>query len=56
MGKAEIIKSFVDKRYENALFIQSPIGLKLYKNPLKIELLFSVLKEVYNLGTLRLYR
>ena len=36
MRKAKSIESFADKRYENALFLQSPIGLKLYKNRLKI--------------------
>lgn len=55
MRKAKNIKSFVDKRYENAIFMQSPIGLKLYKNRLKIEQLFSVLKGLYNLENPRLY-
>ncbi|WP_238901450.1 transposase [Clostridium sp. YIM B02500] len=55
MRKAKIIESFTDKRYENALFIQSPIGSKLYKNRLKIEQLFSVLKGLYNLENPRLY-
>lgn len=55
MRKAKSIESFADKRYENALFIQSPIGLKLYKNRLKIEQLFSVLKGLYNLENPRLY-
>ncbi|WP_278281540.1 hypothetical protein [Clostridium saccharobutylicum] len=56
MRKAKSTKSFADKRYENALFLQSPIGLKLYKNRLKIEQLFSVLKGLYNLENPRLYR
>jgi len=55
MRKAKSIESFTDKRYENALFLQFPIGLKLYKNRLKIEKLFSVLKALYNLENLRLY-
>lgn len=55
MRKAKSLESFTDKRYENALFIQSPIGLKLYKNRLKIEQLFSTLKGLYNLETPRLY-
>ena len=55
MRKAKSIESFAVKRYENALFMQSPIGLKLYKNRLKIEQLFSVLKGLYNLENPRLY-
>ncbi|UBK25609.1 transposase [Clostridium perfringens] len=55
MRKAKRLESFTDKRYENALFIQSPIGLKLYKNRLKIEQLFSTLKGLYNLENPRLY-
>ena len=55
MRKAKSIESFADKRYENALFIHSPIGLRLYKNRLKIEQLFSVLKGLYNLENPRLY-
>lgn len=55
MRKAKSIESFADKRYENALFMQSPIGLKLYKNRLKIEQLFSTLKGLYNLENPRLY-
>ncbi|MCS4470585.1 hypothetical protein JQ038_05845 [Clostridium botulinum] len=46
MSKAKSIESFFDKRYENAIFLQSPIGLKLYKNRLKIEQLFSVLSSI----------
>ena len=55
MRKSKSIESFADKRYENALFMQSPIGLKLYKNRLKIEQLFSILKGLYNLENPRLY-
>ena len=55
MRKAKSLESFTDKRYENALFIQSPIGLKLYKNRSKIEQLFSTLKGIYNLENPRLY-
>ncbi|MDK0559868.1 transposase [Clostridium perfringens] len=55
MRKAKSIEAFDMKRYENALFIQSPIGLKLYKNRLKIEQLFSTLKGLYNLENPRLY-
>ncbi|OOM69657.1 transposase [Clostridium sp. BL-8] len=55
MRKAKSIESFTDRRYENALFLESPIGIKLYKNRLKIEQLFSVLKGLYNLENLRLY-
>ncbi|GEP64759.1 hypothetical protein CBE01nite_25270 [Clostridium beijerinckii] len=53
--KAKSIELFTDKRYENALFIQSHIGSKLYKNRLKIEQLFSVSKGLYNLENPRLY-
>ena len=55
MRKAKSIDAFDMKRYENALFMQSPIGMKLYKNRLKIEQLFSVLKGLYNLENPRLY-
>ena len=55
MRKAKSIKSFTTERYENALFIQSPIGKRLYKNRLKIEQLFSILKGLYNLENPRLY-
>lgn len=55
MRKAKSIESFSYKRYENAIFLQYPIGLKLYKNRLKIEQLFSVLKGLYNLENSRLY-
>jgi len=55
MRKAKSIESFTDKRYENALFLESPIGMKLYKNRLKIEQLFSILKGLYNLENPRLY-
>ena len=39
------IESFSENRYNNALFRESTIGSKLYKNRLKIEQLFSVLKR-----------
>ena len=55
MRKAKSIDVFTDKRYQNALFLQSPIGMNLYRNRLKIELLFSVLKGLYNLENPRLY-
>ncbi|WP_017210469.1 transposase [Clostridium beijerinckii] len=55
MRKAKSIEAFIDKRYENALFFESPIGANLYKNRLKIEQLFSVLKGLYNLENPRLY-
>lgn len=55
MRKAKSIEAFIDKRYENALFFESPIGVNLYKNRLKIEQLFSVLKGLYNLENPRLY-
>lgn len=55
MRRSKNIESFVDVRYENALFLQSPIGIRLYKNRLKIEQLFSVLKGLYNLENPRLY-
>lgn len=55
MRKAKSIELFTDKRYENALFIQSPIGLKVYKNRLKIEQVFSVLKGLYDLENSALY-
>jgi len=53
--KLKSIESFTVKRYENAVFMKSPIGLNLYKNRLKIEQLFSVLKGLYNLENPRLY-
>ena len=56
MRKAKSIESFTVKRYENAVFMKSPIGLNLYKNRLKIEQLFSVLKGLYNLGQSRYER
>ncbi len=40
MRKSKSIESFTDVRYKNTLFLQSPIGLKLYKHRLKIEQLF----------------
>lgn len=49
------IESFSENRYNNALFRESTIGSKLYKNRLKIEQLFSVLKGLYNLENPRLY-
>ncbi|KEI04887.1 hypothetical protein Z952_05990, partial [Clostridium botulinum C/D str. BKT75002] len=56
MRKANSIESFKDEsRYKNALFMQSPIGKNLYKNRLKIEQLFSILKGLYNLENPRLY-
>src|SRR3712207_9557668 len=56
MRKANSIESFKDvSRYKNALFRQSPIGKNLYKNRLKIEQLFSMLKGLYNLENPRLY-
>ena len=55
MSKAKNIESFTTERYKNALFMQSPIGERLYKNRLKIEQLFSMLKGLYNLENLRLY-
>ena len=55
MRKAKSIESFTTERYENALFMQSPIGERLYKNRLKIEQLFSMLKGLYNLENPRLY-
>ena len=55
MRRSKNIESFVDVRYENALFLQSPIGIRLYKNRLKIEQLFSVLKGLYNLENPLLY-
>ena len=56
MRKVKSIESFTDRRYENALFVQSATGLKLYKNRLKIWQLFSILKGLYNLENTRLYR
>lgn len=32
MRRSKSIESFTDIRYENALFLQSPIGIRLYKN------------------------
>lgn len=46
MRKTKSIVSFTDKQYENALFLQSNIELKLYKNRLKIEPFFSILKDL----------
>ena len=55
MCKDKVIESFAVERYENALFMQSPIEAYLYKNQLKIEQLFFILKELYNLENQRLY-
>ena len=44
MRKAKSIESFTTEKDENALFMQSPIWKRLYKNQLKIEQLFSILK------------
>ena len=55
MHRSKSIESFTIKRYENALFMKSPIGEILYKNRLKIEQLFSILKGLYNLENPRLY-
>ena len=52
---SKFIESFSENRYNNALFRESTIGSKLYKNRLKIEQLFSVLKGLYNLENPRLY-
>ncbi|WP_238861436.1 transposase [Clostridium sp. YIM B02569] len=32
MRGAKSIEAFTDKRYENALFFESPIGVNIYKN------------------------
>ncbi|WP_347561433.1 transposase [Clostridium senegalense] len=37
MRKSKDIASFNDMRYKNALFLQSPVGARLYKSRLKIE-------------------
>lgn len=55
MRKAKSIDAFHIKRYKNALFRESVIGKQLYKNRLKIEQLFSILKGLYNLENPRLY-
>lgn len=55
MRKAKSIDSLNIKRYKNILFRKSVIGKQLYKNRLKIEQLFSVLKGLYNLENPRLY-
>lgn len=56
MRRAKSVKSFTDKlRYKNAVFLDSPIGNSLYKQRIKIEQLFSVLKGLYNLENPRLY-
>lgn len=55
MRNSKSIKSFGQYRYNNALFRESPIGLKVYKNRIKIEQLFSVLKGLYNLENPQLY-
>lgn len=56
MRRSKSIESFTnDLRYRNALFLESPIGSSLYKQRIKIEQLFSVLKGLYNLENPRLY-
>lgn len=55
MRKAKSIDSLCITRYINATYIESIPGKKLYKNRLKIEQLFSVLKGQYNLENPRLY-
>lgn len=55
MRKAKSIDALNIKRYKNAVFRESIIGKQLYKNRLKIEQLFSVLKGLYNLENPRLY-
>ena len=55
MRNSKSIESFSQNRYNNALFRESPIGSKIYKNRIKIEQLFSVLKGLYNLENPRLY-
>ncbi|WP_243652128.1 transposase [Clostridium tyrobutyricum] len=56
MRRSKSIESFTDEfRYKNALLLESPIGISLYKQRIKIEQLFSVLKGLYNLENPRLY-
>lgn len=56
MRRANSIESFRDQeRYKNALFLESPIGQRLYRNRISIEQLFSTLKGLYNLENPRLY-
>lgn len=55
MRKAKSIDSLCITRYINATYRESISGKKLYKNRLKIEQLFSVLKGQYNLENPRLY-
>lgn len=55
MRKSKIIQSFTDKLYINALFLQSPISLKLYKNRLKMKQLFYILKGLHNLENSAIY-
>jgi hypothetical protein len=56
MRRAKSIESFTDElRYKNALLIESPIGKRLYKQRIKIEQLFSMLKGLYNLENPSLY-
>lgn len=53
--KAKSIEVFNEIRYQNALFKKSIIGEKLYKNRLKIEQLFSILKGQYHIENVHLY-
>ncbi|WP_243124237.1 transposase [Clostridium tyrobutyricum] len=48
-------KTMEDVVGKNALFLESPTGCTLYKQRIKIEQLFSVLKGLYNLENPRLY-
>lgn len=53
---ADSIDDFTNQyRIENAVYFNSPLGEKMYKNRLTIERLFSTLKERYNLESPRLY-
>ncbi|MDK2919940.1 MAG: hypothetical protein PWQ37_2673 [Candidatus Petromonas sp.] len=56
LRKAKSIDSIKNEyRKKNVLYLQSPIGEKVYKKRITIERLFAVLKQRYNLENPRLY-
>lgn len=46
MRKAKSIESFTNKRYGNTLFLQFPIGLKLYKSTISTLNIFTSNKNI----------
>lgn len=56
MRRSKRVEDFRDnERYENAVFLSSPIGKSIYKKRVRIEQLFSRLKGMYHLENSRLY-